>query len=523
MTTNEQHFFANEITLHFNLRSPKTDKPTLIYAVVRIKSTQIKIPTNVKVYPAHWDKKKEQALVSATLGYMDNKNNRIANKKISAMRLVFADFLQYNIDDEVTDSAICSILKEKFNIQKKMKKIKNALLDLGRLIDEQPMSPDSRRQYQATLKSFEDYVKEIKGTQVIGWDEFTLALITDYRSWFSRRVEVHKITKERVRIEDNTVTNKMNYLYTILTYAERKELIDLQKTKICNLKTTKSKKAKSEENQIYLTDEEINCLFKLRLEGKEEQVRDLFIFQLEIGQRYSDICGFEAETHNKTITIIQKKSRKRIDIQLTDTAYHILSKYDFHLPTITNAESNKQIKAIAKKANINREIEICEMRGGEQYRYFAEAWQLIGTHTARRSFISNCILKRLDSEIIKKQTGHSTNSAFTRYNRIQSIEASQIIAQTMDGSFQTTISSSHQSSTKELTDEIRKNLTLESEIQQYKKELKSMQSVVSIEQTLVEDEKSKKLTIEDAYRKGIPYDLFLQIQIEQDEMADNCL
>ena len=122
MTTNEQHFFANEITLHFNLRSPKTDKPTPIYAVVRIKSTQIKIPTNVRVYPSHWDKKKEQALVSSVLGKTENKNNRTVNCKLSLMRLVFSEFLQYIIDNEVAETNLCSLLKDRFNIKNNMKR-----------------------------------------------------------------------------------------------------------------------------------------------------------------------------------------------------------------------------------------------------------------------------------------------------------------------------------------------------------------------------------------------------------------
>lgn len=512
-----QHFFANEISLHFNLRSPKSDKPTPIYAVVRINATQIKIPTNVRVYPSYWDKKKEQALVSALLSYSDNKNNRITNKKILAMRFAFADFLQYVINEDVEDSTIILKLKRKFKIKNNMNK-KNALVDLGRLIEEQPMSNDSKRQYQATLKSFEKFIKETRGNKIVGWNEFSLALITEYRKWFSNQVEVHKITKARVRLEDNTVVNKMNYLYTILTYAEREELIDLQQTKICKLKSVKSKKTKSEENQIYLTDEEINRIFNLHLEGKDEQVRDLFIFQLEVGQRYSDISGFRTESHSREITIIQKKTGKRIsDIQLTDTAYQILVKYNFHLPSISNAESNKRIKQIAKKADVNHEIEVCETRGGQQYRYFAKAWQLVGTHTARRSFISNCILKGLDGEVIKKQTGHSTNNAFTRYNRIQSKEASRMIAQTLNGNNHAVNSSS----TQELSDEIRKNVESEVVSPKFGQRFKSLNQVETIRQFIKKVEKTDRQTIEDAYRNGIPYELFLQVQREQDEIADN--
>lgn len=520
MTTDEQHFYANEITLHFNLRSPKANKPTPIYAVVRIKSTQIKIPTNVRVYPSHWDKKKEQALVSSVLGNTENKNNRTANRKLSSMRLVFSEFLQYTIDNEVAETNLCSLLREMFNVKNNTMKKENALIVLGRLIDERSMKESSKRQFHCTLKSFEEFIKVKTGKSILGWDDFSLALITEYRDWFSGQVEVHKITKERVRIEDNTVTNRMKLLYTILTYAEAKELLDLQKTKIAKLKATKSKMTKSEENQIYLKEEEINRLFKLKLDGDEQLVRDLFIFQVEVGQRYNDVNGLKAEPNNKNIHIIQQKTGKGIDIQLTDTAYQILSKYQFSLPSIGNPKANKLIKTIAKKAKINRNIEICEIRAGEQYRYHVEAWQLIGTHTARRSFISNGLLNGIDGEILKKQTGHSTNSAFTRYNRIGSLAASMKIAQAKNNQ-QSVTTQSNSSNSQDLRDEIRKNLLLESEIQKNEKRIKSIQAAATIEQTIAEDEKAKRLTIEDAYRNGIPYDLFMQIQMEQDEIADN--
>lgn len=520
MNSKEQHFYADEVMLHFNLRSPKSDNPTPIYAVVRIGKQQIKIPTNVRVYPFHWDKKKEQALVSASIGHADNENNCIVNRKLSSIRLGFSEFLRYIVDRDVAESDFVSILIKMLNISNMKTKSRNALLDLGRLIEEQNMTDGSKRQYRATLKSFKQFVKEKHGKQSLGWHEFSLALITDYRVWFSNRIEVHKITKETVQIEDNTVAAKMNLLYTILTYAERKDLIDLQKTKICKIKNIRFKRTKSEDNQIYLSEEDINRLLNLQLEGIEQQVRDLFLFQLELGQRYSDINGFAIEKPSRDIVIIQKKSGERIDIKLTDTAFRIFSKYEFQFPTIPNQKCNKLLKEIAKKANLTSMQEICEIRGGKQYRYNAETWRLIGTHTARRSFISNCLLKGIGSDILMKQTGHRTNSAFTRYNRIGSKEASIFIAQVKDGSQQTAPFQPNTSFMQDFKNEVSRNIALETENRQNKQKIKSLQQVVTIEQSFAEDEKNRRLTIEEAYRQGIPYELFMQIQKEQDEIAD---
>ena len=47
----------------------------------------------------------------------------------------------------------------------------------------------------------------------------------------------------------------------------------------------------------------------------------------------------------------------------------------------------------------------------------------MSTHTARRAFISNSIIEGKSAEIVKKISGHRTNSAFSRYNRIGQEEA----------------------------------------------------------------------------------------------------
>ena len=74
-------------------------------------------------------------------------------------------------------------------------------------------------------------------------------------------------------------------------------------------------------------------------------------------------------------------------------------------------------------ANINWINTGAEHRRGELYTYEAEAYKFMGTHTARRTFISNSILEGKNPEIVKKVSGHSTNSTFSRYNRLGRKEA----------------------------------------------------------------------------------------------------
>lgn len=57
-------------------------------------------------------------------------------------------------------------------------------------------------------------------------------------------------------------------------------------------------------------------------------------------------------------------------------------------------------------------------------------YELIGTHTGRRSFISNMLLRGYDSHIIMKVTGHKTESAFKKYAKISSEDAANLMLET---------------------------------------------------------------------------------------------
>ena len=74
--------FINEIVkANFNLRQPKSERPTNIYLIVRIiNQKQAKLSTGVKVYPDQWNIKKQEAYISCRLTESDNINNSSFSK-----------------------------------------------------------------------------------------------------------------------------------------------------------------------------------------------------------------------------------------------------------------------------------------------------------------------------------------------------------------------------------------------------------------------------------------------------------
>ena len=423
----QKQIFLNEVEAHFNLRHPKGSKPTIIYMVVRVQGKQHKFSLGCKVYPSQWDSKKQRAFISPHLSELENRNNFVANNIISHFTLLFHEVLQYicQCPDEINN--FVKHIKERLNLKEaRRKNKKNALIEMGNLVDEQAMGDGSKYGYQCEIKTFATFVKEKYNKTILYWDEMTLALLTEYETWLHQQTVKHLITHETVYMEDNTVISKMTKMYTILTYAERKELIDLQTSRICKLKDKKLRKDKTEENQIYLTDEELTAIFNLNLQGEAEKVRDLFCLQNVVGQRYEDINGISPKVKGDKLEIIQRKTGKRVMPPIKGIGKQILEKYNYQLPRIRPQRANKLLKEIARQANIVRIVSRCEMRNGKQYRYEVEGWQCVGTHTARRSFVSNG-LKDTDSSVLRKITGHNTTSAFERYNRLDSEDAADIV------------------------------------------------------------------------------------------------
>ena len=58
----EQLINVNNLSFNFNLREPKGNKATNVYAIIRLGRIQLKLPTMCKVNSWQWDKKKQMPI-----------------------------------------------------------------------------------------------------------------------------------------------------------------------------------------------------------------------------------------------------------------------------------------------------------------------------------------------------------------------------------------------------------------------------------------------------------------------------
>lgn len=100
-----------------------------------------------------------------------------------------------------------------------------------------------------------------------------------------------------------------------------------------------------------------------------------------------------------------------------DKSEEIAIKYDYKLPIIPYSTTTKLLKNVFQLAGINSEYNKYTDYGGvtveKETKY---KWELIGTHTARRSFVTQGTLDDYNKDILKGASGHTTDVAFNRYN-----------------------------------------------------------------------------------------------------------
>lgn len=154
-----------------------------------------------------------------------------------------------------------------------------------------------------------------------------------------------------------------------------------------------------------------------------ERVRDVFLFQCCTGLRYSDVFNLRrCDVHEDHIDVTTIKTNDTLRIELNEESKSILDRYknitfenDKALPVISNQKMNDSLHDLCKLAGINEMVRKTYFRGKERIDEIKPKWELVGTHTGRRTFICHALSMGIPPEIVMKWTGHSDYKAMKPY------------------------------------------------------------------------------------------------------------
>ena len=224
-----------------------------------------------------------------------------------------------------------------------------------------------------------------------------------------------------IGLKNSTIEKKLRFLRWFLNWATEKGYNSNMAYKSFKptLKTTQKK-------VIYLTKEEIARVRNLNLSEAQaylDPVRDVFLFCCFSGLRHSDANNLRrSDIKSDHIEVTTVKTADSISVELNDVTKAILEKYkdapfneNKALPNYTNQAMNRDVKELCRLAGINEEIRITTYKGNVRTDEIHPKWELVGTHTGRRTFIVNALSLGISPNIVMKWTGHSDYSSMKPY------------------------------------------------------------------------------------------------------------
>ena len=228
-------------------------------------------------------------------------------------------------------------------------------------------------------------------------------------------------------------------------------------------KDKRFKGARVEVDNIYLTREDLAKLMAVDMTGLSaghEQARDIFMVGVWTAQRISDYNNIKKEdfdTLTKNVmrempdpdrpgamkawieqeeitylNIRQQKTGAKVTIPCNSELKAILEKYGYQMPHLEDQVINRYIKDVAKAAGLTDIIEIETTKGGTPKKEKFEKWQLVHSHTARRTGATLMYLAGIDIYDIMKVTGHTTPAMLKKYIKADSLEVVQKLTDKYD-------------------------------------------------------------------------------------------
>lgn len=353
----------------------------------------------------------------------DNKNQRVKSSVTGALEInSILNKLSEDVSriyrearlNEVT-SVTPQYIKNKLNkIEAKSKTVLEAYQEF---IDSKKhqFATNTIKKYNTSLNILKEFVSKTKF-------DLTFDTINDsFRTKYERFLLIDK------NHNNNTLSKDMKLLKAFLTWAYDR---DYNK----NLAFKKFSYKEKVEEIVALNWDELIKIYEAELPTKcFEQVRDAFCFGCFTGLRYSDIANLKrGNVMENAIALTTIKTKEFLTIPLNKYSKQILNKYKDYptlncLPVISNQKSNNYLKEIGKLLNLKRLITKVRYKGNQRIEKTHFLYELLTTHVARKTFVTNSYRKQMPTEVIMNITGHKSASTLARYNNISEQQKTELM------------------------------------------------------------------------------------------------
>lgn len=392
----------------FLLKKPNSKDETLIFLHFRFDKKKLVYSTGEKIKPKFWNPKNQRVRDSKL-----NKDNEKINDWLDSLEKHIKDIYRelVNNGDVVTPQKLRKMLDNRTG-KTKQKEYYNLLDYSSRLVKQLKNSKNSTwKSVQTTSNFLKEFSKDVKS---IDYEDIDLEFYRDFTDYLKKQ----NFTK-------NYISRMIGNLKRIMNDAS-----DCGFNQNMAYRSTKFKRESEEVYNIYLSIEELEKMHKHDFSNnlKYDRVCDSFLIGAFTGLRFSDFSRLKKVNIKGGEFVIQdmRKEAGRVIVPMHWIVKEILNKYDGQLPKpISNQKMNEYLKKIGEKAKINEEVIKTRTEGGVKTSKTYKKYELITTHTARRSMATNMYLAKVPIYSIMTLTGHKSITQFLKYIKITEEEIAQ--------------------------------------------------------------------------------------------------
>lgn len=373
-----------EVRMPFYLKQPEAIAETPIMMSYCFSGHRIRFSTGISIPPGDWNQKSQRPKVSCqSAEKLTMYLRRIESRVNEVYYLLKSDFA--DVTPEVLRNAIIRDLK--LDGRKE-----NLVTYWPRFMSERTLSKKDTYGYKAALQIVKDFGRSKEFTDINqAWFDAFLSHMTTMKYGKNYQGKITMLVRSVISgaLKDGVHKNE-----AFREFTPPKEDVD----------------------SIYLNMDELMALHNLKLTGSWAQVRDRFLIGCFTGLRFSDNQKITKESIRDGLLFDKnKKTKTNVVIPIHWVVEDIMARYPSGMPkSFSDVYINREIKLIGEKAKINTPIMV---KGKPIKKY-----NLITTHTARRSFCTNLFLAGVPAMSIMYISGHKTETAFKKYIRITSTQ-----------------------------------------------------------------------------------------------------
>lgn len=415
-------------TVRFNLKDTNDqNKETLIYLIFRYSGKRLKYSTGQKIKPKFWNENQQRSKSTKQFPQAPELNallDKLEHTTLSTHRKFVNDGQLPSYEDLRTALNVATFR----TVEDKEATASITLMQFyEQLIQEREASPKftkgTIKNYRTAYNHLATYQK--KKRIVLDFDAIDLDFFNSFTNY---------LYSPPRKYSTNYVSKLTRNLKTILQEATERGINTNLK-----FKSKKFRVSSEEAKNIYLTKEELQALHQLDLSKnlRLEKVRDLFLVGCYSGLRFSDFTQIKPEhlrmiNEVQVIDIFTQKTKEPVTIPVHPIVDQVFKKYNDGtnvLPKpLSNQKMNQYLKELGALAQINEEIIDSKSIGGKRVEEKKLKYEMISTHTARRSFATNAFKSGIPSISIMKITGHKTQASFMKYIKINNEENAVLMA-----------------------------------------------------------------------------------------------